>query len=116
PAVDAGVLRGFRFDRDREAAPDQELGDRAELFADAAGGEFADERSVPEAGRHSRDYTTATPFSAGGKWPATLLRHHAGRARQDPAEDPCRALHRRRATRGLAHALPRQRPRAFARD
>ena len=43
-----------------------------ELFADAAGVEFADERSVPEAGRHSRDYTTATPFAAGENGPLTL--------------------------------------------
>ena len=68
PGVDAGVARRLGLDRDRQAARDQEFRDRAELFADAAGVEFADERSVPEAGRHSRDYTTATPFLRRRKW------------------------------------------------
>ena len=66
PFDDAGVVRGLFLDRDGKPVRDQESRDRAELFADAAGVEFADERSVPEAGRHSRDYTTATPFYLGG--------------------------------------------------
>jgi hypothetical protein len=36
-----------------------------EHFADAFGVVLADERSVAEAGRHSRDYTTATSRDAG---------------------------------------------------
>ncbi len=63
--VDAGVGRGLFLDRDRDPLVDEEAGDLLELFAHAAGLELADERSVPEAGRHSRDYTTATLGGAG---------------------------------------------------
>ena len=63
--VDAGVGGGAFLERHRQAVADQEGGHRLELFADALGVELADQRSVPEAGRHSRDYTTATPADAG---------------------------------------------------
>ena len=58
----AGVARRLGLDRDREAALDQESGDRAELFANGAGVELADERSVPEAGRHMRGITPQRPL------------------------------------------------------
>jgi hypothetical protein len=45
--------------------PGEEPGHRFEFLVNAVGVEFADERSVPEGVRHSRDYTTATLADAG---------------------------------------------------
>ena len=64
-SVDAGVGGGLRFQRDREPLADQEPGDALEDFADAFGLELADQRGVSKAGRHSRDYTTATLSTPG---------------------------------------------------
>ena len=63
--IDAGLGGGVFLEGHGEAARDQESGDVLELFADAFGVEPADERCVPEAVRHSRDYTTATFADAG---------------------------------------------------
>ena len=104
------------LERHREAVAGKEGGHRFELFADALGVELADQCSVPEAGRHSRDYTTATPLDAGRIGSPTACRHDARRACQDPAESARGALHRRRPAGRLAHALARQRPRAVAGD
>ena len=62
---------------------------------------------------HSRDYTTATPCV---RRKSLHSRRHARRARQDPAEDAGRALHRRRPAGRLAHAVAALGPRAFAGD
>ena len=62
---ETGLEGGVFLERHREALGDEEGGHGFELFADAFGVELADERSVPEAGRHSRDYTTATSRDTG---------------------------------------------------
>ena len=65
-----------------------------------------------------RGITPQRPLGDAGenRPPSTYTANHAGRARQDPAENAGRALHRRRPAGRLAHAVAGQRPRAVAGD